>query len=738
MPPKRKDPDKLLEGFAIALSCDDAVPNVTTFKNMVLARGGEFVDEIGDDGVDYVVAREEDLKDKTPTVEKALEIDPKTVFVSFEAFAEMEKTGKFTKTMAKKYVIKPPKEPKAPRKRKADAPAAAAAAAAAAVDEGEEAEEEEDKPPKAVAKKPRRDRKPAPAAAAAAATAPAADDGDDLFDGEGDDGDEVEDAEEEKKKAKKKKKEERKSTAVKVVAKGGGPPVDPKCEKDIRKKYHVYGDQVGFWDCMLNQTNVDGNNNKYYIIQLLEHDDVKSRSYYCWNRWGRVGYDGQNSLKQYHSLEEAKAEFQSKFRDKTRNHWLGSVSQTLQSFSLYSGKYMLLEMDYGNDQEPPAAPAAAAAAAAGGGASPAKKKEPVKSQLEHRVFKLVERICDFKMMNDQMVEIGYDAKKMPLGKLSKSTINMGYKVLTQIESNIKRPTSQTHTLLRDLTSQFYTIIPHDFGFADIRGSTINSLEQVKKKQEMLESLAEIEIAKHVLKEASDIDEHPADIHYRSLKTEIRPLEPSDTMHKLIVSYVKKTHGKTHMMWDLKVQNIFEIARQGEEKRFGKHQNNHNRMLLWHGSRLTNYVGILSQGLRIAPPEAPVSGYMFGKGVYFADMVSKSAQYCYVPSGGRSNVGVMMLAEVALGDCHELCNADYNADRLPAGKLSTKGLGRSYPDPSGFISLPNGVKVPACDAVETNRPDLVLQYNEYIVYSVEQICLRYLLEVEFQHKGYGGW
>ena len=28
--------------------------------------------------------------------------------------------------------------------------------------------------------------------------------------------------------------------------------------------------------------------------------------------------------------------------------------------------------------------------------------------------------------------------------------------------------------------------------------------------------------------------------------------------------------------------------------------------------------------------------------------------------------------------------------------------------------------------------------QYIVYSVEQICLRYLLEVEFQHKHYGGW
>lgn len=31
-----------------------------------------------------------------------------------------------------------------------------------------------------------------------------------------------------------------------------------------------------------------------------------------------------------------------------------------------------------------------------------------------------------------------------------------------------------------------------------------------------------------------------------------------------------------------------------------------------GSRASNFGGILSQGLRIAPPEAPVNGYMFGK------------------------------------------------------------------------------------------------------------------------------
>ena len=88
---------------------------------------------------------------------------------------------------------------------------------------------------------------------------------------------------------------------------------------------------------------------------------------------------------------------------------------------------------------------------------------------------------------------------------------------------------------------------------------------------------------------------------------------------------------------------------------------HYEIFSYASSRLTNFVGILSQGLRIAPPEAPATGYMvlfhslfintrtslhigythffwktnscnsfafqFGKGIYFSDLVSKSAQYC---------------------------------------------------------------------------------------------------------------
>lgn len=42
-----------------------------------------------------------------------------------------------------------------------------------------------------------------------------------------------------------------------------------------------------------------------------------------------------------------------------------------------------------------------------------------------------------------------------------------------------------------------------------------------------------------------------------------------------------------------------------------------------------------------------TGYMFGKGIYFADMVSKSANYCFTSPG--NDVGLLLLCEVALGD-----------------------------------------------------------------------------------------
>lgn len=89
---------------------------------------------------------------------------------------------------------------------------------------------------------------------------------------------------------------------------------------------------------MLNQTNIGQNNNKFYIIQLLQRSP--SQQYALWTRWGRVGETGQNACKNFSVFESAEKEFCKKFKDKTKNNW-----EEKENFTAVKGKYTLLEMD---------------------------------------------------------------------------------------------------------------------------------------------------------------------------------------------------------------------------------------------------------------------------------------------------------------------------------------------------------------------------------------------------------
>lgn len=73
-----------------------------------------------------------------------------------------------------------------------------------------------------------------------------------------------------------------------------------------------------------------------------------------------------------------------------------------------------------------------------------------------------------------------DVKKMPLGKLSKAQIAKGFDVLVDLENAIKTKKNQQ---LDKLTSQFYTLIPHDFGRK--RPPLLNTEETVRQKKDML-------------------------------------------------------------------------------------------------------------------------------------------------------------------------------------------------------------------------------------------------------------
>ena len=50
------------------------------------------------------------------------------------------------------------------------------------------------------------------------------------------------------------------------------------------------------------------------------------------------------------------------------------------------------------------------------------------------------------------------------------------------------------------------------------------------------------------------------------------------------------------------------------------------MLLFHGTKVSNLLGILAMGLRVQPLEVQRNGNMLGKGLYFTDIISKAIQY----------------------------------------------------------------------------------------------------------------
>lgn len=51
-------------------------------------------------------------------------------------------------------------------------------------------------------------------------------------------------------------------------------------------------------------------------------------------------------------------------------------------------------------------------------------------------------------------------------------------------------------------------------------------------------------------------------------------------------------------------------------------------------------------MRIAPPEAPRTGYLYGKGIYLASMAEKSIPYCCY--GLSNNTALLLLIDGALG------------------------------------------------------------------------------------------
>ncbi|KAH8324953.1 hypothetical protein KR067_002329 [Drosophila pandora] len=481
-----------------------------------------------------------------------------------------------------------------------------------------------------------------------------------------------------------------------------GMAVDP--DSGLDDIAHVYSRGKDKYNVVLGLTDIQQNKNSFYKLQLLEAD--KKSKYWIFRSWGRIGTTiGNSKLEEFSSIAEAIIKFEQVYVDKTGNEF-----EKRNTFVKKAGRMYPIDVQYEED-------------------SPTLNHidYSLKSNLETSVQNLMKLIFDVDSMKSTMLEFHIDLDKMPLGKLSLQQVQSAYTVAANIFDLIK--SGSTTSKLVDASNRFYTLIPHNFGVKS--PPLIETIEQVESLVHMLDSLAEIEVAYNFIKSEDLSDnKNPLDKHYSQLKTNLEPLNRSSEEFSILENYVKNTHASTHTSYELEVVDVFKVARQGEARRYKPFKKLHNRKLLWHGSRLTNFVGILSHGLKIAPPEAPPTGYMFGKGIYFADMVSKSANYCCTSQ--QNSTGLMLLSEVALGDMMELTSAKY-ITKLPKNKHSCFGRGRTMPNPQESFIRKDGVEIPFGKAVTDENLKSSLLYNEYIVYDIAQVNVQYLFRMEFKYK-----
>lgn len=159
------------------------------------------------------------------------------------------------------------------------------------------------------------------------------------------------------------------------------------------------------------------------------------------------------------------------------------------------------------------------------------------------------------------------------------------------------------------------------------------------------------------------------------------------------------------------KKAFRIKNQKTDKRFEDFmQKNHltqdDISYLYHGSRNQNYFGLITEG-PLLNPNAPITGKMFGHGIYFANRAKKSINYTSLYgsywAGGTSKQGFLAVYKV----CYK----------------NPKHIEKWSHDMTSYT----GKRIAPYDAVFAHGgADLV--NDEIVIYDEAQCTLQYLIEL----------
>ena len=555
--------------------------------------------------------------------------------------------------------------------------------------------------------------------------------------------------------------------------------------------FELYKENDEYWDASLTKVNLQNGiygEYMFYFIQLVH--DLGKDMYIVTTQFGRIGEEGANQRSPFNTLDEAKEEFGKIFKSKTGNNW-----EERNNFERIKGKYMLLSynkiqlkpnellkpFDYKKCPESKldnteihdllkafTDNSIIAKAFKESGVdteffnySMLNKETLLKARnYLMEIYKKVQELENIRKINVNLInqnkskdkseeededksedlsadnmdldeDVSKKSKKSKKRSKKKEQNNNGE--IKSLKDKIEAIILKTNEIMA-LSSRYYELIPKE----KYKNSCIlpfDRLDDVKNEIQIIDNLTYVEKAVNILLGANNRINtiNPLDYIYCSLQTYFELLRKDSPEYKTLEKYINNTSGNDKLI------NIFRVTRKGETERINKFKDLPNHYLLFHGTKIFNLIGIFSNGLKIAPPEAPMTGYMFGKGIYLADMYQKSINYCDIIQDKSNDKKIkqysyILLCEAALGNIYEAKSSKIDYEKLPflnEGYNSLKSVSMTGPDLNKNFICNNGITIPLGNIISYS--DVGMNYStshpEYIVYDTAQVKIRYIAKME---------
>lgn len=415
---------------------------------------------------------------------------------------------------------------------------------------------------------------------------------------------------------------------------------------------------------VLQVTDIKTNRNKYYAIEL-HSAKKKFRVYTHYGRTDDLESNpnaGARESRYFDNLSDAERAYEKIFKEKT------SAKKGYKELSLASSKIgsrKTFGQSSGSVDDKTLAKMA--------------KTADVKTEIKPSISKEIQEVVSYlygeatnALTTTVNATITANGIETPLGVLTIGQIDKGQAVLDEIAEVFEKKKKAQDTLTQ-LSGDFYTLIPHKFGRSKeaALSAVINTADKINEKQDTLQLMRDM---LNVNGKSNVLLNPQVEQKYKALNCNIETVSP--TQFKEMKEYIEKSVVRGSRV---KVKNIWKIQRVKEHEAFAKDVGNDK--LLFHGSAVKNWVGILSRGLLL--PKIVVTlgvhrtdaGWL-GNGIYFGNAACTAQNYAHP---GKRGTRFMTVATVALGKIKEYRKITYGLKEPPPGYDSCHGVRGSNSD-----------------------------------------------------------